>query len=659
MPLWTTTWAGAPMPGEPQGADRPDLLWADIRKRGPTSSLGTVAPVNLDPAAWGIDTGYWDATGRWRQPDEASLQAVAVAMGASDSRPRPPEVDSPLWCVRAGQQRRLQGHCRLVLEDGTDLGPVDALPPDLPLGYHRLCPSDAGPTTRLVVSPGRCHLPPDLRTWGWAVQLYATRSGQSWGIGDLADLARLCRWSTGQGAGVVALNPLHAPGPALPQASSPYYPSSRRYRSPLYLCLDDVPGADLLGADLERLARAGRALNDERHIDRDRVWALKAEALSRCFAVFPGDPAFDDFLAQQGDALAEFATFCAIAEVHGNGWHDWPVDLRRPDTAAVASFARERAERVRFHAWLQWLLDTQLAAAATLPLVKDLAVGFDPGGADAWAWQDLLALDVRVGAPPDEFNTQGQDWGLPPFVPWKLRAAGYEPFVQTIRMALRHAGGLRVDHVMGLFRLFWIPLDGDQAAGTYVRYPASDLLDILALESHRAGAFVVGEDLGTVEDAVRQELAQRQILSYRLLWFEPDAPEHYPHQALAAITTHDLPTIAGVWTGADLAAQREIGLAPNEDGQAELHRRLRERADVDNGASVPVVVAGAYRALARAPSRVLMATLDDALGVAERPNMPGTTDQWPNWSLALPVPLEEIEAHDTVGAVAEALSEDR
>ncbi len=616
--------------------------------------------MDLDPGAWGIDTGYWDATGHWQQPDRASLRAVAEAMGASAEQPRPPAIGSPLWCVRAGQQHGLQGVCRLVLEDGTDLGPVEALAPDLPLGYHRLCPADEGPTTRLVVTPGRCHLPADLRTWGWAVQLYAARSGQSWGIGDLADLGRLCRWSAGQGAGVVALNPLHAPGPALPQASSPYYPSSRRYRSPLYLCLDDVPGARQLGEDLERLATAGRALNDERHIDRDRVWALKADALARCFAAFPSvDPAFDAYRLEQGDALVQFATFCAIAEVHGNGWHDWPVELRRPDSAAVAAFARDRADRVRFHAWLQWLVDTQLASAATLPVVEDLAVGFDPGGADAWAWQDLLALDVRVGAPPDEFNTQGQDWGLPPFIPWKLRAAGYEPFIQTIRTSLRHAGGLRVDHVMGLFRLFWIPLGGGQSAGTYVRYPASDLLDILALESHRAGAFVVGEDLGTVEDAVRHELAERQILSYRLLWFEPDPPERYPRQALAAVTTHDLPTIAGVWTGADLAAQREIGLAPNEDGQAELHRRLRERAGVDADEAVPVVTTGTYRALARAPSRVLMGTLDDALGVAERPNMPGTTDQWPNWSLALPAPLEEIEAHPTVAAVAEALNEGR
>lgn len=629
-----------------------------------------MSPVDLDLAAWGIDSGYWDAAGCWRQADPQSLEAVAVAMGASDDQPRPPMVASPVWCVRPGQGQRLQGRCQLVLEDGTDLGLIDRLPTDLPLGYHQLGADDGGTITRLVASPGRCHLPPDLRTWGWAVQLYAARSRQSWGIGDLADLGRLCRWSAGQGAGVVALNPLHASGPGLPQAPSPYYPSSRCYRSPLYLCVEEVPGAASLGPELDRLARAGRALNDTRHIDRDQVWALKSEALSLCFVAFEADPAgeghaasdrtaYDEFLTVHGDALAQFATFCAIAEVHGNGWHGWPAELRRPDAAGVARFAAEHAGRVRFHAWLQWLLDRQLAAGASLPVVEDLAVGFDPGGADAWAWQDLLALDMRVGAPPDEFNSQGQDWGLPPFVPWKLRAAGYEPFIQTIRSALSHSGGLRVDHVMGLFRLFWISRQGGQAAGTYVRYPAADLLDILALESHRAGAFVVGEDLGTVEDAVRTELAERRILSYRLLWFESEPPERYPRGALAAVTTHDLPTIAGVWTGADLAAQRDIGLAPNEDSQAELHHRLRERAGVAAEASVADVTAGAYRALARAPSQVLVATLDDALGVAERPNMPGTTDQWPNWSLALPSPLEDVETDATVKAVAEALNTDR
>jgi 4-alpha-glucanotransferase len=616
-------------------------------------------PVNLDPAAWGIDTGYWDTAGHWQEPAVECIEAVAAAMGAGPERPRPPEEAAPLWCVTPGRSQQLRDRCSLVLEDGTELGPITALPGDLPLGYHCLTPVEGGPAIRLVVSPGRCHLPDDLRTWGWAVQLYAARSRSSWGIGDLGDLARVCRWSAGQGAGLVAINPLHAPGPAPPQAASPYYPSSRRYRSPLYLRIEDVPGAERLGPELEGLAQAGRALNDDRRIDRDRVWELKVDALSRCFRFFAGDAGFDAYMAREGQSLTSFATYCAIAEVHGNGWRSWPQELQRPESSAVGAFAADQVERVSFHAWLQWLLDDQVANAATVPLVKDLAVGFDPGGADAWAWQDLLALDMRIGAPPDEFNNQGQDWGLPPFVPWKLRASGYEPIIETVRASLRHAGGLRVDHVMGLFRLFWIPLEGGPGAGTYVRYPAAELLDILALESHRAGAFVVGEDLGTVEDSVRAELAERAILSYRLLWFEDGPIEDFPHQALAAVSTHDLPTIAGMWTGADLADQHEIGLAPSEDGQEQLRRRLAQAAGVGDGAAVHEVTEGAYRALARAPSRVLLATLDDALGVRERPNMPGTTDQWPNWSLALPASLEEIEGDPGVAAVAGALADGR
>jgi 4-alpha-glucanotransferase len=279
------------------------------------------------------------------------------------------------------------------------------------------------------------------------------------------------------------------------------------------------------------------------------------------------------------------------------------------------------------------LLDEQLASTASLPVVHDLAVGFDPGGADAWAWQDLLALDARIGAPPDDFNPGGQDWGLPPFVPWKLRAARYEPFIQTLRACFRHAGGLRIDHVMGLFRLFWLPADG--GAGGYVRYRADELLDLVALESHRAGAFVVGEDLGTVEDSVRAELHARGVLSYRLKWFESGPPSTYPRHALAAVTTHDLPTIAGVYTGADQQADE-----------------LRDR--VAPGDTVDGAVVQTYRDLAAAPSQLLIATLEDAFAVTERPNQPGTVTDT-NWSLALPEPIETLEDSPLAIDIAEAL----
>ena len=608
----------------------------------------------VDLGALGIDAGYWDAGGRWRDVPASSLDAIARAMGTDGAAP---PMGPPIWFVRAGHVEFLHGAADLVLEDGTTLRGVEALPPDLPPGYHDLRPRDGGPVTRLVVTPGRCHLPPDLRTWGWAVQLYATRSAASWGMGDLADLRSLQAWAESQGAGVLALNPLHAAGPALPQQASPYYPTSRCFRSPLYLRVEDVPGARQLVGDLDRLAAAGRALNEDRRVDRDRVWALKREALEACFAAFEGDGGHDAWLYRQGPSLLRFATYCAIADEHGNGWPSWPAELRDPESPAVRRYAEAHRDRVDFHAWLQWLVDEQVASTAGFPVIHDLAVGFDPGGADAWAWQDLLALDMRVGAPSDEFNTSGQDWGLPPFIPWKLRDARFEPFIETLRATFRHAGGIRIDHVMGLFRLFWVPGDAGPADGGYVRYPAHQLLDIVALESHRARAFVVGEDLGTVEDAVRAELHERQVLSYRLLWFEPGPPATYPERALAAVTTHDLPTIAGLWTGSDVEDQRAAGLSPNVEGEDEVRRRLQESTGVATDASVEEVTLGAYRALAGAPSRVLLATLDDALGVTERPNMPGTVDEWPNWSLALPVPIEDVATDDGVAAIAQALDE--
>jgi len=594
----------------------------------------------VDLAAWGIDDGYWDAAGQWQQVPPETIDAIAAAMG-TEGRDRPPEA-SPLWFVHAGHVEFLQGTADLVLEDGTHVRGLDALPPDLPPGYHDLVPRDGGPTTRLVVTPGRCHLPHDLETWGWAVQLYAARSRDSWGIGDLADLRWLQRWAERHGAGVLALNPLHAPGPALPQQASPYYPSSRCFRNPLFLRVEEVPGVD----DVEKLAAEGRALNADRRIDRDRVWSLKREALEAAFARLQPD-------VDRDEPLERWARYCAIADEHGNGWTSWPEALRRPDSPAVARYAEDHADRVRFHAWLQVVLDEQLGRTAGFPVIHDLAVGFDAGGADAWAWQDTLALDMRVGAPPDEFNTAGQDWGLPPFVPWKLRAAGYQPLIETLRAGFRHAGGLRVDHVMGLFRLFWLPASG--GPGGYVRYPAHELLDILALESHRARAFVVGEDLGTVEDAVRAELHDRQVLSYRLLWFEPEPPEEFPEQALAAVTTHDLPTVAGMWTRSDRQDQRTAGLSPNEGGEEDVRRRLQHAAGLDDDVPVDEAVLAAYRALGRASSRILLATLDDAMAVTERPNMPGTVDAWPNWSIALPRPIDELEGDPLADGVGDAL----
>jgi 4-alpha-glucanotransferase len=596
-----------------------------------------------------VQTGFRDGLGRWQAASAAAVAAILDALGAEAATP--PAGNASL-IVHPGLRRRLPETAQVVLEDGTELAASRELPADLPPGYHRL--RTAGGERQLIVSPGRCFLPAGLRTHGWAVQLYALRSRSSWGLGDLGDLGDLCRWSSAElGAGVVLVNPLHATVPTTPQQASPYFPSSRRFRNPLYLRVEDVPGASGLGEELGSLASAGRQLNRERLIDRDAVFRLKMAALRRIWERRPAAERRVD----EGDAeLVDFATHCALVEEQGPAWRQWPAHYRDPRSPEVARFRQERQDLVAFHAWLQGLLDAQLTAASRhLTVMQDLAIGVDPEGADAWCWQDVLATGVSTGAPPDEFNTRGQDWGFRPFDPWRLRAAGYAPFIATIRAALRGGGALRIDHVMGLFRLYWIPEGTRPDHGAYVGYPASDLLDILALESHRAGAFVCGEDLGTVEPRVRRELKGRDVLAYRLLWFEQERPPTWPEHAVAAVTTHDLPTVAGLWSGEDLAVQSRIGLNPNAEAAQAIRARIVALTGLDEDATVEEVIAAVHAALAEAPSAVLLATLDDALAVAERPNVPGTVDEWPNWRLALPASLEEIKEDPRVRRVAEAL----
>lgn len=606
--------------------------------------------------AWSITDGYWDVEGEWHPTPPTTHEALRAAMGAGDHEV-PPEGD-PLWFVRVGKSQTLRGRCDVVLEDGTLLHDVDALPPDLPLGYHELQPLGGGPATSLVISPGRAPLPE--RAWGWAVQLYATRSEASWGIGDLADLRELAAWSLHMGAKVAMINPLHAPPPSPHHDASPYFPTSRIYRNVLFLRIEEVPGAETL-PDLARLAALGRALDGQATLDRAGAYRLKMAALEQLFDQFRHTPehhdAFATWRAREGAPLVQYATYCALAEVYGIDHFRWPAEVRHPASPAVRRFAREHERRVRFHEWCQWQVSNQLAAAGStgLGLIADLAVGFDPSGADGWAYQDLLAIGCRVGAPPDIFNQAGQDWGLPPFVPWKLRAARYEPLIRTLRSAFHHAAGIRIDHVMGLFRLYWLPPGAGPAEGAYVRYVADEILDLVALEAHVAGAFVVGEDLGTVEDDAREELAARNILSYRLLWFEDEPTSRYPERALAAVTTHDLPTVAGVWTGADLAETTALGVAGDGSGDAYLQRRVRQTTHLDDGATVDDVIVATHQALAAAPSLLRLATLEDALGVEHRPNVPGTVDERPNWRMPLPKPVERLVHDPLVRRVAAAM----
>jgi 4-alpha-glucanotransferase len=616
-----------------------------------------------DPGAWGIGTGYWDVSGQWRSVPGPTVTAVLAAMGAAGPEPA---ADIPLVMVdQYGPWPHLPGG-HLVLEGGgaLEMGDFRDQPDELPLGYHRLERADGGAHLIVAVCPPRCPSPPPGRTWGWSVQLYAARSRASWGIGDFADLRGLVEWASGDGAGFVLVNPLHAPAPGPVPEASPYFPSSRCFLNPLYLRVEDVPGAAEVPS-LAALAEKARTLNAERRIDRAMVWACKSEALEAQFARFQesgGEAEFDRYVSHRGRVLDGYTSFCALAEIHGLPWHDWPPELRRPDAPAVAAFASTLGGRTRkrYHAWLQWQCETQLARAEQAGgagLVCDLAVGVDGGGADAWLWQDTFALGMRVGAPPDDFNTGGQDWGLPPWDPWKLRAAAYEPYVEMLRAVMRPARGVRVDHVMGLFRLFWVPLGAAPSEGAYVHYVWQDMVGLMRLEAWRAGAYVVGEDLGTVEDHVRETLANSGVLSYKLLWFEPRPPPEWPVQALGAVTTHDLPTVAGVWTGTDVEAQRHMGARVNEEASAALRGRLAERTSSWDDRPVGEVIEAVYASLAGAPCTLLVAVLDDAAGALERPNMPGTIDEWPNWCLALPVPLDDIEHSELAAAIARRLND--
>ncbi|MGI8661740.1 MAG: 4-alpha-glucanotransferase [Acidimicrobiales bacterium] len=602
------------------------------------------------PDAWGVDDGYEDTHGQWHETPRATKRALRVAMGDLADRGDPPPPNQPVWFVRQGSAPAIERGAVLLLEDGTELEAADALPHDLPLGYHDLQPDGGAPNTRLIVTPDRCH-PARRRMWGWSAQLYACRSEASWGMGDLADLRRLARWSGEHGAGVLAINPLHAALPVAHQEPSPYFPSSRRYRNPLYVRIEEAAGFDPSVPLLAEAAAAGRALNAVRSIDRDEVYRLKMAALSHIWAKRSRGGERGSVVASGADDrdVATYAVFCTLAEHHGCGWRGWPGEHRRPDNPGVQRFATEHAERVRFHGWIQELLDDQLAraaaegAAAGVGLLGDLAVGVDPDGADAWRWQDTLAAGATVGAPPDTFNTAGQDWGLAPYVPWKLRAAAYEPFARTVRAAMRQLSALRIDHVMGLFRLFWLTDGASPDEGAYVRYRGTELLDIVALESARAGVTIVGEDLGTVEDDVRSVLHERAVLSFSVGWFEADPPEEWPAQSLATLTTHDLPTVAGLLSRTD--AQDAMG--------AKLDALAPDATDAV-GAAV-----AAYGRIGSAPSVFALATFEDALGVLERPNLPGTTTERPNWSLALPKSLSELEDDEGIMAVAEAIARTR
>ncbi|BDQ40526.1 4-alpha-glucanotransferase [Cutibacterium granulosum] len=663
-------------------------------------------------------------------------RARAAARRVRDDHWR--RIVQPCVVLRAGQEGRVDVHVpagapvslRIVGEDGNDHlpwqvdnwnpdRPIDGrmigeatfgIPGNLPLGYHELIvtigthdadgsAADGGihttATSTIIVTPNRVGLPRRMgasRVWGYAAQLYSVRSHHSWGLGDLTDLADLCTWSASQGAGYLLTNPLHAAEVAGRMEPSPYLPSSRLFVNPIYIrpeLIAEYHDLDQYDASIIESLRTTTLDDDPQALlDRDRTWQAKSQALELIHRVDMSASrrmAFTAFRVARGRRLEDFATWCLLSELHGSDWHDWPAELHDPHGAAVARVRREHADRIDFHMWLQWIADQQLSTAqssgtdAGMPvgLICDLAVGVNGSGADAWMLNGLFAREMNVGAPPDPFNQAGQDWGQPPMRPDVLEQMAYAPLREMVSNALRHAGGVRIDHIMGLFRLWWVPKGLGPRHGAYVRYNHEAMVGVVALEAYRAGALVIGEDLGTVEPWVRDHLASRGILGTSIMWFEtgpdgrPKQPQQWREHAMSSVTSHDLPPTSSYLRGDHVELRDRLGLLTESvDEERENARREREtwlaslrqqgvlEADEDDPEQVTLAM---HTLLTRTPSKVINATLTDAVGDPRTQNLPGTEDEYPNWRVPLsgpdgePVYLEDLYSSDRVARMAKVL----
>jgi len=599
----------------------------------------------------------------------------------------------------------------LPLAENRRIGGLDVerrlvpVPPSVIPGYHRIEVDGAGlgdlsgRESTLIVAPGQVFLPARLAqgagTWGFAVQAYALQGRNSWGMGDFSDLCGFAAAASALGAGVVGVNPLHALFPGDPARASPYSPSSRAFLNTLYIDVTSVPEF----ADCPELQSSVSDLHDLRKtrlVDYPAVAARKLpafERLYRCFRekhLIPGTARANDFQAfrrEGGRDLERFAIFSALDEYFRETTSrktfasQWPLAYHDPNAPEVAKFVEAHSDRVVLFQYLQWLADQQLARVAnscreggmSLGLYRDLSVGVDPEGADVWASDGVFATGISTGAPPDPFNLKGQSWGLPPFRPAALRSAAYRPFIAALRANMRYAGALRIDHIMGLMRLFWIPKSEDARLGGYVRYPLDDLIAITALESHRAQCLVIGEDLGTVPAGFRERLGAANILSTRLLYFERDGTTlrpaaAYPRLAQVSIRTQDLPTFSGYWTECDIAISKDLELLTSPEQEAQMrHERSEMRQsvlallhagapDTPSADDVPAIAEELYRFLGGSPSRVVMVYLEDLLGSDDQTNFPGTVDEYPNWRVKLPDDWRAAVNHPRIRALARKLA---
>lgn len=569
---------------------------------------------------WGIELGYHDVFGHWHAASAQTLERLIAALSAGRAAP---------------------------VTTATDIAPARGFQGD-----------------------GR-------RVWGIAAQLYALRSRSNWGHGDFGDLQRLIAAAADKGASAVGLNPLHALFPDRAGQASPYAPNSRLFLNVLYIDVASIPEFPGVDAALRRQIAAARAAD---LIDYPAVAGAKLAGLRAAYAGFRVSPTakrraeFEAYRLAQGDALLRFACFEVLRRLHAPApWPQWPEPWRKPDSVTLREFRAAHRDACEFQEFMQWIAAGQLQACQddarrrgmSIGLYTDLAVGIDPLGADAWSAQDAVLADLSIGAPPDEFNTAGQDWGLAPFNPQAMAADDFAPLRRLMRAAMAHAGAVRMDHVLGLNRMFLIPRGYGAREGAYVRYPFEAMLRVIAEESHRARCIVIGEDLGTVPDGFRETLARWGLWTYRVMLFERESdgrfrpPGTYPAEAVATFSTHDLPSFRGWLTGADLRLKQAIGVDPGESEEARAHARetlrwlLTERAP----AYAPDDLAAVAAVLAQTPSRLVTVSLDDILGVVDQVNIPGTVDQHPNWRRKLPVEVEDLAAYPGLQRVAQAFAE--
>jgi len=569
-------------------------------------------------------------------------------------------------------------------------------------------------TSKVILTPDTCYIPPELqngRAWGLSVNLYSIRSARNWGIGDFTDLKNIVRWVANLKGGFIGINPLHTIPNTKPFGISPYSPVSRLYKNFIYLDVENLP--EVAESEDTKTIMISENFNKElaelrkgNLVDYERVTLLKERMLKNAFALFykkyytrntRRGKDFKKYITEEGTALESFAIYMALASRHNLrvslslNWQEWPDEYRSLSGKVVQAFRKANKKGILFYKYIQWLIDNQLKEVAeearnlgmAVGLYNDLAIGSLGGGSDAWSYQDVVAREVDVGAPPDDFSPDGQNWGFPPLIPEKLKETGYELFIQTIRKNMKYGGAIRIDHALGMFRLFWIPRGLSPKEGAYISYPSEDLLRIIALESIRNRTVVIAEDLGTIGENVRETLQRFHMLSYRLFYFErnyPDPsfvpPEKYPGMALCALTTHDLPTIYGYWAGRDLEIKKQLGIYRDDTiwleqiNERERDKRLILSALKSQGIipddypselkTIPEMTSelclAIYQYLSLTPCKLLLVSLDDIIGTLNQQNMPGTVDSYPNWLQKTPLTLEEMVSDKRFTALSEMLN---